>query len=72
MDDHLLFRTYLAQERVSTCDIAVMCDLMLGFEHAFDDAYLNNFINLKRWFNTMANQENVKAVIGNGKFLANF
>jgi len=72
LDDHLLLNTYLVQEHVSNCDIVLFCDLLLAFQQVFDDAFLRNFVNLKRWFKTIANQENIASVIGGHKSLAKF
>merc|ERR1719383_497976 len=72
LDDYLLLHTYLVQERVSTCDVIVFCDLLLAFQHVFNDCFLNNLVNLRRWFKTIANQNQVISVIGNVKCLSQF
>merc|ERR1712021_95218 len=49
LDDHLLTRTYLAGERVTLADISVACTLLS--------------LNVTRWFTTIVNQPNAKAVL---------
>jgi len=64
LNNHLLPRTFLVGERVSLADIAVCCTMMNLFKYVLDPAFRKPFGNVTRWFTTMVNQPNVKAVIG--------
>lgn len=64
LDNTLLHSTFLVGERVTLADITVMCNLLLAFRFVFDPQYRQTIPNIVRWFNTLINQPNVKAVIG--------
>merc|ERR1711915_929395 len=64
-NDHLLTRTFLVGERISLADIAVACTLLNLYKHVLDPSFRKPFLNVTRWFTTVINQPNAKAVIGN-------
>lgn len=64
LNDHLLTRTFLVSERLSLADIAVACTLLNLFKNVLDPNTRKPFGNVTRWFTTVVNQPNVKAVIG--------
>jgi elongation factor 1-gamma len=64
LDDHLRLRTYLVGERISLADITVCCNLLQLYQHVLDAEFRKPYVHTNRWFNTMINQPNVKAVIG--------
>merc|ERR1712106_736788 len=64
LDDHLLTRTYLAGERVTLADISVACTLLSLYKQVLDPAFRKPFLNVTRWFTTIVNQPNAKAVLG--------
>lgn len=70
LNAHLLTRTYLVGERISLADISVACTLLQLYTHAFDPVFRAPFENVNRWFNTMINQPQFKAVIGQVKLCA--
>ncbi|TRY74973.1 hypothetical protein TCAL_08389, partial [Tigriopus californicus] len=67
LDNTLLHATFLVGERLTLADITVMCNLLLAFRFVFDPQYRQTIPNIVRWFNTIINQPNVKAVIGSVK-----
>lgn len=60
-------RTYLVGESITVADIALTCSLERVFTKILDPAARKDLVNLTRWFVTMANQANVKAVLGEVK-----
>jgi len=64
LNDHLLTRTFLVGERVTLADIAVACTLLNLYKHVLDSAFRKPFLNVTRWFTTVINQPNAKAVLG--------
>ena len=64
LNDHLLTRTFLVGERLSLADIAVACTMISLYTQVLDAEFRKPFVNVTRWFNTVVNQPNVKAVIG--------
>ncbi|KAF0288552.1 Elongation factor 1-gamma [Amphibalanus amphitrite] len=64
LNSYLLTRTYLAGERVTLADIACCCTLLSAFQLAMDAEFRKPYGNVVRWFNTIVNQPQVKAVIG--------
>lgn len=68
MNDFLLTRTYLVGERITLADIVVACNLLHLYEHYCDLKNRSPYQNLNRWFNTLINQAEFKAVIGGFKF----
>merc|ERR1719394_1571325 len=64
LNDHLLTRTFLVGERLSLADIAVACTMISLYTQVLDVEFRKPFVNVTRWFNTVVNQPNAKAVIG--------
>merc|ERR1712165_486984 len=64
LNDHLLTRTFLVGERVSLADIAVACTMLSLYKQVLEPAFRKPFVNVTRWFTTVVNQPNVKAVLG--------
>merc|ERR1711892_1224283 len=64
LNDHLLTRTFLVGERLTLADIAVACTLLNLYKHVLDPDFRKPFLNVTRWFTTVINQPNAKAVIG--------
>merc|ERR1712027_71458 len=64
LNDHLLTRTFLVGERLTLADIAVACTMLSLYKSVLDPAFRKPFGNVTRWFNTVVNQPNAKAVVG--------
>merc|ERR1719201_824463 len=64
LNDHLLAKTFLVGERISLADIAVACTLLSLYKQVMDPAFRSAFGNVNRWFTTVVNQPNAKAVLG--------
>lgn len=64
LNSHLLTKTFLVGERVSLADISVACTMMSLFKLVLDPEFRKSYGNVTRWFTTLVNQPNVKAVIG--------
>ncbi|GLV40026.1 eukaryotic translation elongation factor 1 gamma [Carabus blaptoides fortunei] len=64
---HLLTRTYLVSERISLADIIVACNLLHLYAHVMDANFRKPYGNVNRWFTTMINQPQFKAVAGEVK-----
>merc|ERR1711953_1100996 len=64
LNDHLLTRTFLVGERLSLADIAVACTMLSLYKQVLEPAFRKPFVNVTRWFTTVINQPNVKAVLG--------
>jgi len=71
LNDHLLTRTYLVGERISQADISVCCTLLQLYEHVLEPAFREPYSNVTRWFATLINQPEFKAVIGDFKLCEN-
>ncbi|ESO93612.1 hypothetical protein LOTGIDRAFT_189800 [Lottia gigantea] len=61
----LLTRTYLVGDRISQADISVACNLLLLYQQVLEPEFRKEFQNVNRWFTTLINQKEFKAVIGN-------
>uniref|UniRef100_A0AC35TNJ9 Elongation factor 1-gamma n=1 Tax=Rhabditophanes sp. KR3021 TaxID=114890 RepID=A0AC35TNJ9_9BILA len=70
LDKVLLTKTFLAGERISLADISVALTLLPAFEHVLDAGAQAKFQNVTRFFKTIVNQDNVKAVLGEVKYAA--
>jgi len=64
LNDYLLSRTFLVGERVTLADIAVCCTLLNAYRYVLEPNMRNKYGNVNRWFVTVVNQPDVKAVIG--------
>lgn len=64
LNSHLLTHTYLVGERITLADIIVACNLLNPYKYVLDPDYRKPFGNVNRWFNTLINQPEFKAVLG--------
>merc|ERR1712061_171866 len=64
LNDHLLTKTFLVGERISLADIALACVMLSLYKQVLDPSFRKPFANVTRWFNTIVNQPNFKAVSG--------
>lgn len=70
LDSVLHTRTYLVGERITLADISVFAALLPLYEHVFDPHHRKSYTNLNRWFSTILNQPQVRAVVKNFVFCA--
>ncbi|GJQ65273.1 Ef1gamma [Trypoxylus dichotomus] len=63
LNTHLLTRTFMVGERITLADITIACTLLHCYTTVFDPEYRKPFTNVNRWFLTIVNQPQVKAVI---------
>lgn len=63
LNARLLDSTYLVGERITLADIVVFANLLNLYEHVLDPAFRAPFTNVNRWFVTILNQPQVKAVV---------
>jgi len=68
LNKHLATRTYLVGERITIADIAVSMSLYYLYQKVMDNNFRKGFINANRWFTTLVNQPEFKAVIGEFTF----
>jgi len=68
LDNILLPKTYLIEERISLADIFLFISLLPLYQHVFHLYYRQQYINLTRWFSTILYQPQVKNVIKDFKF----
>jgi elongation factor 1-gamma len=64
LNKHLQTRTFLVGNRITLADIVVALSLQRLYELVLDAPFRKQFINTNRWFLTIVNQPEVKAVIG--------
>lgn len=64
----LVNNTFLVGERITLADIVVFTSLMHVFQHVADPAYRKPYFSVSRWFNTILNQAQTKAVVKNFSF----
>jgi len=64
LNKHLATRTYLVGERITIADIAVSMSLFYLYQKVMDVNFRKGFTNTNRWFNTLVNQTEFKAVVG--------
>ncbi|MRA94325.1 hypothetical protein GH868_30915, partial [Bacillus thuringiensis] len=67
LNDFLLTRTYLVGERISLADICLCCNLLALYQIVLDPEFRQPYSNVNRWFTTLVNQPQFKAVIGDVK-----
>lgn len=67
LDAFLLSRTYLVGERITLADISVACTLLNLYKEVLDPNFRKSFVNVNRWFVTLVNQSQFKAVLGEVK-----
>ena len=64
LDKILMPRTFLVGERITLADIVMFCSVMPAFKLVLDATERSKYINLTRWFCTLAAQSEFVAVIG--------
>jgi len=67
LDNHLLTRTYLVGNYVTLADVVVATALLPLYQLVLDPTFRKEFVNTNRWFVTIVNQPEVKAVLGEVK-----
>jgi len=60
-------RTYLVGERITQADITVACALFHLYRHVLEPQFRAPYQNTNRWFTTLINQPQFKAIIGTFK-----
>jgi len=63
LNSHLKTKTFMVGERISLADIVLTCTLLRLYEHIMDPEFSKPYTHVNRWFNTIVNQDKVKAVI---------
>lgn len=64
----LVNNTFLVGERITLADIVVFASLIQVFQHVADPSFRKPFFAVNRWFNTILNQPQTKAVVKNFTF----
>ncbi|KAG0359444.1 hypothetical protein BC939DRAFT_439283 [Gamsiella multidivaricata] len=64
LEHHLIKKTYLVGERVTLADISAAASLYTGFKALFDADFRKTIPAVTRWFTTIVNQSNFKAIAG--------
>jgi len=64
LDNHLLTRTFLVGNSVTLADIVLATTLLQLFQLVLDPTFRNDVVNTTRWFTTIVNQPEAKAVLG--------
>ncbi|XP_038075313.1 elongation factor 1-gamma-like [Patiria miniata] len=64
LNDTLKTKTFLVGERVTLADISVACSLLLLYKNVLEPQFRAPFTNVNRWFTTLVNQPQAKAVLG--------
>lgn len=67
LDTHLLTKTYLVGERVTLADIAVFTVLLPLYKLVLEPSFRNPYVNVNRWFDTLAHQPQFQKVLGDIK-----
>ncbi|XP_039429170.1 elongation factor 1-gamma [Culex pipiens pallens] len=63
LNSRLVNQTFLVGERLTLADIVVFATLLSAYEKVLDPSFRAPFGSLTRWFNTVLNQPQVKAVV---------
>lgn len=63
LNQHLTKNTFLVGERITLADIAVFTTLLSLFENVLEAGDRKTFQSVSRWFTTLLNQKQVKAVV---------
>lgn len=63
LNSRLVHQTFLVGERLTLADIVVFATLLSAYEKVLDPSFRAPFGSLTRWFNTVLNQPQVKAVV---------
>lgn len=64
LNKHFLNKTFLVGNRISLADVVVAASLYRLYEVVLDGPFRKQFINVNRWFTTVVNQPEFKAVAG--------
>jgi len=67
LNTHLLTHTYLVGERITLADISVACTLLDLYQLVLEPEFRKPYQNVNRWFVTLVNQPQFKAVLGEVK-----
>lgn len=65
LNNKLLNSTFLVGERITLADIVVFTSLLHLYQYVLEPSVRSAFGNVNRWFNTILNQTQVKAVVKN-------
>jgi len=63
-DSHLLTRTFFVGNSITLADIVLGTSLVQLYQLVLDPAFRGQFVNVNRWFVTLVNQPEFKAVLG--------
>ncbi|XP_053678769.1 elongation factor 1-gamma [Anopheles nili] len=63
LNNRLLKQTFLVGERITLADIVVFATLLHAYEFVLDPSFRAPFGSVTRWFTTVMNQPQVKAVV---------
>lgn len=63
LNSRLVHQTFLVGERLTLADIVVFATLLNAYEKVLDPSFRAPFGSVTRWFNTVLNQPQVKAVV---------
>mmetsp|Transcript_20433 Transcript_20433/g.33572 ORF Transcript_20433/g.33572 Transcript_20433/m.33572 type:complete len:437 (+) Transcript_20433:91-1401(+) len=64
LEGHLLDKTYLVGDKITLADITLCSTLVYPMKLVMDAAYRADFPCVQRWFTTVVNQPQFKAVVG--------
>jgi len=67
LNKHLLTRTFLVGERLTIADIVVATSFYYLYQKVLDAGFRKTFVNTNRWYLTIVNQPEVRAIIGEVK-----
>lgn len=67
VDDHLLRNTYLVGNHVTLADITLACAYLDLYKDVLTPDFTKKYVNVTRWFETLLNQEEFHAVLGDVK-----
>ncbi|XP_034951158.1 elongation factor 1-gamma [Chelonus insularis] len=67
LNTHLLYKTYLVGERITLADISVAMTLLHLYQYVLEPKVREPYQNVNRWFQTIVNQPQAIAVLGNFK-----
>jgi len=59
LNERLLSKTFIASERITLADISLIVSIVPIYHNLFKSNFGNTYPNVKRWFNTVANQPQV-------------
>lgn len=65
LNARLLRQTFLVGERLTLADVVVFATLLSAYENALDPSFRAPFGSVTRWFTTVLNQPQVKAIVQN-------